>query len=209
MTDPASTVVLLGHPTHEATPGIELFPDPAEVIVDWSPTLADRVAPVLSLELARLDPAQSGRLVIVVWDDPAISFLTLQTGGEGRARLPEAAASFRPLDEPFERHALREEIGVGLALERLTLPLGPPRQMPDWDWQDRFGKALQAATGRFSVLDEIRFETYPCFMQDPGCSLDPFLYRCELNREAVGVGAGTFYVSSGPEGSFDIEMQMT
>jgi hypothetical protein len=199
----ATTRVVIGHPSHEATPGVSLFPDPEAVIENWSAEMAARVVPVIAIDRQLLDPSTQGRAVVVVWDDPGFSFLSMEPGEDGRMQLPDLS-ELQPLDEPFDRHAMRARWGMGLTLERLHLPIAPPEQIPDWDWQSRFGRALAAATGARNAMDLIRFDTYPCLMQDPGYRDDAYPVLCEISREALGIGAGTFYASS----SF-IEMQMT
>ena len=195
--------VLIGRPTQEFTPGVTLFPDPKEVISNWNASLAARVVPVIAIDRQRIDPNTQGRALIVVWDDPGFSFLSMEQDDDGRMQLPNLS-HLQTLDDPFDRQTMRARFGIGLTLERVTVPIAPPELVPDWNWQSRFGFALEEATKARNAMDLIRFDTYPCFMQDPGYRDDAYPILCELSREALNIGAGTFYVTGS-----SIEMQMT
>lgn len=196
--------ITVGRATWDGEPDVVLFPEPGSVIANWSEDLAARVVPVLAYDRSLIDVSKHGLVAVVVWDDPAFSYLDAKQAEDGRLVLPDLT-SLRPLDDPFDRAASRRRFGTGLRLERLTLPLDAPTEMPDWDYQTRFAEVLREVSG---AAAQCCFDIYPRYVQDPGYVSEAYRIACELDCELVGVGAGVFYVYVASDG-VSVEMQMS
>lgn len=192
---------------HEEPTGIELFPDPRRVFVDWNEHLAKRVLPVIAFDLALA--GSTGKAVFLYHEDPAGDFLEWKTDGERIVSVSERVlklASFEDGVPNVER--LKKRLGGYLDLETFDIEVEPPERTADWP--RRVADALEEA-GAYDIGRCIRIgPQYPFYVQRTMPIVEDALITAELPGSFLQLASMYFYLVAADQGrSFQQQMQMT